>query len=107
MTSPFEWAFFAITVLICWVPALMFVVGDIRGILARRRQAREEQQAGETYSAVRTHLKIVPAATGRTCAGCGTPLPPQSGRGRPRKWCSDKCRRHHWYVNNEKASARS
>lgn len=26
------------------------------------------------------------------CAGCGNPLPPQT-KGRPRKWCSQRCRR--------------
>lgn len=31
------------------------------------------------------------------CQGCGEPLPPQSYRGRKRKWCSDFCRRHTSY----------
>lgn len=26
------------------------------------------------------------------CAHCGTPCPPHSHQGRPRKWCSDDCR---------------
>jgi hypothetical protein len=30
------------------------------------------------------------------CAGCGDPLPPQK-RGRPRKWCSQRCRRDTLY----------
>lgn len=28
----------------------------------------------------------------RTCRGCGAPLPPSSGPGRPRAWCGERCR---------------
>ena len=28
------------------------------------------------------------------CAGCGNTVPPSKGR-KPRKWCSDECRRSH------------
>ena len=32
------------------------------------------------------------------CKGCGSPLPPASGHGRPRKWCSEACRRRTLYA---------
>jgi hypothetical protein len=42
------------------------------------------------------------SVTGTTiCAGCDKPLPPPSPRGgRPRKWCSDECRRRGWDREN-------
>jgi hypothetical protein len=43
-----------------------------------------------------------PTVTGATiCAGCDQPVPPPSPRGgRPRKWCSDECRRRAWDREN-------
>lgn len=35
-----------------------------------------------------------------TCQGCGAPLPPT--RGRPRKWCSDRCRSRQGPVRGNK-----
>lgn len=32
------------------------------------------------------------------CQGCGTQLPPKTGRGRDRKWCSEKCRKSSYDV---------
>jgi hypothetical protein len=39
------------------------------------------------------------------CAGCDQPLPPPSKKGRPRKWCSDKCRRSQ--RSKQRAAARA
>ncbi len=33
------------------------------------------------------------ASVPRTCPRCGAPVEPRSGRGRPRVWCSDDCRK--------------
>lgn len=37
------------------------------------------------------------ALAARTCAGCGTELPPQTWTGRSRKWCTDRCRKRTLY----------
>lgn len=31
------------------------------------------------------------------CHGCGAELPPAKSSGRPRKWCTDRCRKDHSY----------
>lgn len=33
-----------------------------------------------------------------TCHGCGVPITQPEGRGRPRKWCSEKCRKDTCYA---------
>lgn len=33
-----------------------------------------------------------------TCHGCGVPVTQPEGRGRPRKWCSEKCRKDTCYA---------
>jgi len=30
--------------------------------------------------------------TAQLCPRCGAPVPQRAGRGRPRRWCSDRCR---------------
>lgn len=42
------------------------------------------------------------SSTPPTCPRCGTVLPPYSGRGRHRVWCSDECRRR---ARDERAVA--
>lgn len=32
----------------------------------------------------------------RTCEGCGGPLAPNIAPGKPRKWCSDRCRKRQY-----------
>jgi hypothetical protein len=39
-------------------------------------------------------LAGVPKSAPDGCAGCGAELD-QSGRGRPRRWCAESCRRRH------------
>jgi hypothetical protein len=39
----------------------------------------------------------------RRCGWCRTILPPQHGRGRPRKFCSQKCRQWDW-VSRQRAT---
>lgn len=39
-----------------------------------------------------------------TCPWCQTPVPPHTGRGRPRVWCSDQCRRD---AHNARKAARA
>jgi hypothetical protein len=39
-----------------------------------------------------------------TCPWCQTPVPAQPGRGRPRVWCSDQCRRD---AHNARKAARA
>ncbi|WP_164477770.1 hypothetical protein [Nocardioides pantholopis] len=41
--------------------------------------------------AIRAHLFDMDEPT-TTCKLCGNPLPPRTGRGRPRIYCSDRCR---------------
>lgn len=41
-------------------------------------------------------------STPRTCPRCGREVESQSGRGRPRIWCSDECRRR---ARDERAAA--
>jgi len=33
----------------------------------------------------------------RLCPACGGRMPAPKSRGRPRRWCSDRCRRQVWY----------
>ncbi|NKS78110.1 hypothetical protein GS539_20210 [Rhodococcus hoagii] len=44
------------------------------------------------------------AADPGICPWCQTPVPAQSGRGRPRVWCSDQCRRD---AHNARKAARA
>lgn len=35
----------------------------------------------------------------RLCAGCGAEVPPSAHHGRPRKWCSERCRKQTLYSH--------
>ncbi len=64
---------------------LAFVAGDL--------DQRGYPFAGTIRQAARALLDV-PEPAGQGCKACGADLP--AGRtGRPRIWCSDKCRRAH------------
>lgn len=35
---------------------------------------------------------LIPTPAGRSCPVCGEPVAPQAGAGRPRRYCSSKCK---------------
>ncbi len=41
-----------------------------------------------------------------TCARCGRPLAPPTGHARPRRWCSEACRKAAWRAAGGQAAAR-
>jgi hypothetical protein len=70
------------------VSALLFIASDL-----------EEKRAYPYSGAIRRAAArlqeleaVAPAGAPDTCARCGKPLK-QRSTGRPRKWCSERCRR--------------
>jgi hypothetical protein len=63
------------------------------GYVAADLDARGYHAAGAVRRAARALLEVDPATDGG-CPGCGVEVPYQ-GRGRPRRWCSERCRRRH------------
>ena len=64
-------------------------------LLAQVAAGLDERRAGIVRQAVHLLLEVPDHATaGDTCAGCGAELD-QPATGRPRKWCSERCRRRH------------
>lgn len=69
----------------------------LTSVIADDLERRRYQGAPGVRRAARMLMELAPlaAATGTPrCDGCGAELV-QTGRGRPRKWCSESCRRRH------------
>jgi hypothetical protein len=66
-------------------PAAPVVRMGARELLEADREARDARERLEELHGAPGGL------SGRSCAGCGSPLP-VSVKGRPRRWCSERCR---------------
>jgi hypothetical protein len=68
-------------------------LAHLAGLLVADLEQRCYPYLGALRQVVAAALAGVPKS-GDGCAGCGRELA-QSGRGRPRRWCGESCRRRH------------
>lgn len=63
------------------------------------------KSTGSTESADSAEPSVTPPAAGSTCPQCGRPLP--TSKFRPRRFCSDECRRKYWATHTAEGKHRA